>query len=49
MPKCPKCGHKFTEKCRVKGGEKSRRKITPEQQEKMQEARAKKKVDEGEG
>jgi len=41
--KCPKCGHCFTDKGRAKGGQKSKRKITPEQQAKMQEARKNKK------
>jgi hypothetical protein len=40
--KCPKCGTVFKDESRVKGGKKSKRKITPEQQEKMQAARHKK-------
>lgn len=37
--KCPKCGHEFKHHGAVKGGSKSKRAITPEQQEKMQAAR----------
>ena len=44
--KCPKCGHEWTprpetlaKELGAKGGAKSKRKITAEQQKKMQEAR----------
>tara|TARA_R110000751_G_scaffold138798_5_gene242514 strand:+ start:2188 stop:2325 length:138 start_codon:yes stop_codon:yes gene_type:complete len=43
--KCPNCGHTFKDAARVKGGQSSRRKITPEQQKKMQAARKKGKSD----
>ena len=50
--KCPKCGHEWTPRRKslaremgAKGGSKSRRKITPEQQAKMQEARRRKRED----
>ena len=42
--KCPLCNGTFTDPGRSKGGKLSRRKITPEQQAKMQRARRKKKV-----
>lgn len=41
--KCPKCGHTWKDEGRAKGGQKSKRKILPEQQEKMQAGRKKKK------
>lgn len=34
--KCPKCGHEWKDPARVKGGKKSKRTITPEQQAEMQ-------------
>jgi len=37
--RCPKCGHKYTDEGRAKGGRASRRTITPEQQARMQAAR----------
>ena len=37
--KCPKCGHVFANPVTSKGGQKSKRKITPEQQAKLQAAR----------
>jgi len=37
--KCPKCGWIFKDEGRAKGGKKSKRRITKEQQEKMQAAR----------
>lgn len=37
--KCPNCGHTWKDKAKSEGGKKSRRKITPEQQEKMQLSR----------
>ena len=37
--KCPKCGHVQANPGSVKGGKKSRRVITDEEQEKMQAAR----------
>ncbi len=40
--KCPKCGHEFANPVTSKGGKKSKRKITPQQQWKMQQARQKK-------
>ena len=43
---CPKCGHKMpmtTAEAGRLGGKKSKRTITPEQQEKMQKARKAKK------
>jgi len=40
--KCPKCGHCWRDKAKSEGGKKSKRQITPEQQEKMQAARRKK-------
>ena len=36
---CEKCGHEQKDQGRAKGGRKSRRNITPEQQAKMQAAR----------
>ena len=41
--KCPKCGHHFKDEGRSKGGQRSKRAITPEQQAKMQAARKKNK------
>jgi sarcosine oxidase delta subunit len=41
--KCPNCGKTFKDEGRAKGGRKSRRTISAEQQEKMQEARKLKK------
>ena len=41
--KCPVCKTEFKDPGRQKGGRKSRRTITPEQQEKMQRARKVKK------
>jgi len=41
--KCPKCGHMFANPVTSKGGQKSKRKITPEAQAKMQAARLKRK------
>lgn len=43
MTKCPECGHTFKDEGRAKGGQKSKREITPGQQEKMQTSRKKKK------
>jgi hypothetical protein len=40
--KCPHCGMQYKDKGRAKGGKKSRRIITPEQQKVMQEMRARK-------
>ena len=40
--KCPKCNHEFKNPVTAKGGRTSKRKITPEQQYKMQQARKKK-------
>jgi len=40
--KCPKCGHDFKAPGQAKGGQKSKRSITPEQQAKMQAARKRK-------
>ena len=40
--KCPECGAEFKDPTKVKGGQKSKRTITPEQQETLQEARRKK-------
>jgi len=40
---CPKCKFKFKDYGRVKGGKKSKRAITPEQQKAMQSARGKNK------
>ena len=47
--KCPRCGHEWEPRSKslarelgAKGGSKSRRGITPEQQAKMQEARRRK-------
>ena len=40
--KCPKCNHTWKDEAKANGGKKSRRKITPEQQENMQKARRKK-------
>lgn len=37
--KCPKCGTTIKNPVSVKGGKKSKRKITPEQQAKMQAGR----------
>lgn len=37
--KCPKCGFKFANPIAAKGGAKSKRKISPEAQAKMQAAR----------
>jgi len=42
--KCPKCGNEFKDSTKVKGGKKSKRKITPEQQEKMQQAKREKRA-----
>lgn len=39
--KCPQCGYIWKDKAKSEGGKKSKRKITPEQQEKMQKARRK--------
>ena len=36
---CPKCKHEFKDPLRVKGGKKSKRTISVEQQAEMQEAR----------
>lgn len=43
--KCPKCGHDFPNPEKIKGGKTSKRKITPAEQKKMQDARKKKKED----
>ena len=40
--KCPKCGHIHKDPSKVKGGEKSKREISPEAQAKMQAGREKK-------
>jgi len=37
--RCPHCGKEFKDPTKVAGGSKSKRKITPEQQAKLQEAR----------
>ena len=42
--KCPKCNHVFEDEGRKKGGQKSKRKISPEAQAKMQAARKKSKA-----
>lgn len=42
--KCPKCGHEFKSPGQKAGGHASKRKITTEQQAKMQAARKKKKT-----
>lgn len=39
MITCPHCGKQFKSEAQAKGGSKSKRKITPEQQAKLQEAR----------
>ena len=41
--KCPKCNHEWKSEGQKKGGEKSKRKIDPEAQAKMQAGRKKKK------
>jgi len=41
--KCPRCKFIFKDPAKVKGGQKSRRVLTPEQAKKMSEARWKKK------
>lgn len=42
--KCPHCGKEIKNEISQKGGKKSRRKITPEQQEKMQQAKREKRA-----
>jgi len=37
--RCPHCGKEFKDPTKVAGGSKSKRKISPEQQAKLQEAR----------
>lgn len=37
--KCPHCGKEFKDPAKVAGGAKSKRKISPEEQAKLQEAR----------
>ena len=37
--RCPHCGREFKDPTKVAGGSKSKRKISPEQQAKLQEAR----------
>jgi hypothetical protein len=41
--KCPKCGHVFKDPARVKGGKKSKRKLTAAQARRMVAAREAKK------
>lgn len=41
MITCPHCGKQFKSEAQAKGGRTSKRKITPEQQAKLQEARKK--------
>ncbi|MCK5615730.1 hypothetical protein KAR91_78430 [Candidatus Pacearchaeota archaeon] len=43
--KCPKCNHIFKAEGQKRGGEKSKRKISPEAQAKMQAARNKPEAD----
>jgi hypothetical protein len=42
---CPKCGNTWKDEAKSKGGQKSRRKISPEAQAKMQAGRKKKKAE----
>lgn len=42
--KCPKCSHIFKAEAQKKGGEKSKRKLNPEAQAKMQAGRKKAKA-----
>jgi hypothetical protein len=43
--KCPNCNHEWKDEGRKKGGEKSKRTISPEAQAKMQAGRKKPKAD----
>lgn len=43
MAECPKCGHIYKAEGQKKGGEKSKRELSPEAQAKMQAGRKKKK------
>ena len=47
--KCPKCNYVFKDEGRRKGGEKSKRKISPEAQAKMQAGREAKRKQPKEG
>ena len=42
MAECPKCGHIYKDPARVKGGEKSRRTLEPEEARDMVKEREKK-------